>query len=127
MTRSAAALAAALALAPAAAFAQHQHDHGAPAKATAAATPAKGVVEVSVTSDGWVPDRIRVKAGEKVRLVITRKTDRTCATEIVVKELGVNQPLPLNQPVTVELTPAKSGILKYACAMGHVTGTLVVQ
>ena len=126
MTRIAV-LAAALALLPAVALAQHQHDHGAPAKATAAATPAKGVVEVSVTSDGWVPDRIRVKAGEKVRLLITRKTDRTCATEIVIKELGVDTKLPLDQPVAVEFTPKKSGILKYACAMGHITGTLIVQ
>ncbi len=136
MTRLAAALAAALALLPAAARAQdqHQHQHGAPAKGPAAApskaaaeAPAKGAITVTVTEDGWAPDRIRVKAGEKVRLVVTRKTERTCATELVIKELGVDAKLPLNQPVTVELTPTKSGILKYACSMGHVTGTLIVQ
>ena len=123
-TALAAAVAALVAL-PAAALAQH--DHGTPAKGTAPAAAAQGAIELSVTPDGWVPDRIRVKAGEKVRLVITRKTDRTCATEIVIRELGVNTKLPLNQPVTVEFTPKKSGVLKYTCAMDMISGTLIVQ
>ncbi len=94
----------------------------------AAAAPApKGTVEVTVTSDGFVPDRIPVKKGEKVRLVVTRKTDRTCATEIVIKEAGINQKLPLNQPVVVELTPKKAGTLKYACGMDMISGVLVVE
>ena len=33
--------------------------------------------------------------------------ERTCATEIVMKDLGVNQPLPLGKPVTITLTPKK--------------------
>jgi len=120
------AVAAALVALPAAALAQH--DHGAPAKGGAApAAAAKGAIEVSVTPDGWVPNRIRVKAGEKVKLVITRKTEQTCATEIVIKELGVDTKLPLNQPVTVEFTPKKSGVLKYTCAMDMISGTLIVQ
>ena len=123
-TALAAALAALVAL-PAAALAQH--DHGAPAKGAAPAAAAQGAIEMSVTPDGFVPDRIRVKAGEKVRLVITRKTDKTCATEIVIRELGVNTKLPLNQAVTVEFTPKKSGVLKYACAMDMISGTLIVQ
>ncbi len=94
----------------------------------AAAAPApKGTVEVTVNSDGFVPDRIPVKKGEKVRLVVTRKTDRTCATEIVIKEAGINQKLPLNQPVVVELTPKKAGTLKYACGMDMISGVLVVE
>jgi len=39
----------------------------------------------------------------------------------------VNQKLPLNQTVLVEFTPKKAGTLKYACAMGHVAGVLVVD
>jgi plastocyanin domain-containing protein len=62
-----------------------------------------------------------------VKLLVTRRTDRTCATEIVIPDAGVNQKLPLNQTVVVELTPAKSGTLKYACAMGHIGGVLVVD
>ncbi|HEY6001523.1 MAG TPA: cupredoxin domain-containing protein [Anaeromyxobacter sp.] len=114
-------LAAALALSvlPLAASAKgtHSSDHH--------ATPA--TYQISVTSDGFVPASIKVKRGEPVRLVVTRKTDRTCATEIVIKDHGINQPLPLDKPVTVELTPKKSGQVRYACGMDMIYGVLQVE
>jgi plastocyanin domain-containing protein len=82
--------------------------------------------EMKVTDDGFVPSRVKVKKGEKVRFVITRTTDRTCATEIQIEGTKVNEPLPLGKAVTVEFTPAKSGEIKYACAMGHVGGVVFV-
>ena len=115
----------------AAAFALALVPHAATAAEAKAAPAAKAggakVVEMQVTPDGWVPDKVHVKAGEKVRLQITRKTDKTCATEIVIKELGINQPLPLNKMVTVEFTPKKAGQLKYACGMDMISGILFVD
>jgi plastocyanin domain-containing protein len=84
------------------------------------------VVEMAVTENGFEPSKVKVKKGEKVRLVITRKTERTCATEIVVQEHGINTPLPLGKAVDVELTPKKSGEIHYACGMGHIRGILFV-
>lgn len=132
-------LAAALALWGAPALAQHmggmQMDHGA-TSATAAPSPnaiAEGTVkngvrvfEMQVTNEGFVPARLKVQKGQKVRLLITRKTDRTCATEIVIKDYGINTPLPLNKVATVELTPKASGEIKYACAMNMIGGVLFV-
>src|SRR5688572_12015885 len=59
--------------------------------ASPAAAPAAGPgpagkgarVDVAVTEDGWVPNRIPAKAGVPLTLAITRKTDKTCATEIL--------------------------------------------
>lgn len=85
------------------------------------------VVEIAVTSQGFVPAAAKVKAGRPVKLVVTRKTDRTCATEIVIKDYGVNQPLPLNQPVEVTLTPKKAGPVRYACGMDMIAGVLTVE
>lgn len=125
-----AALAAALAVATLPALAQH---HDAKPGAAAAAGIAEGkvqngvrVFDMKVTSDGFVPDKVKVKKGERTRFVITRLEEKTCATEVVIKEHGINQPLPLNKAVTVEFTPKKSGETKYACAMGHVTGVIFV-
>jgi len=81
---------------------------------------------MQVTEDGFVPAKIKAGKGEKLRLVITRKTDRTCAKEIVIKEAGINTPLPLEKTVTVEVTPKKSGELKYACGMDMITGVIFV-
>jgi plastocyanin len=85
------------------------------------------VVEMSVTSEGFVPARIKVKVGQPVKLVVTRKTERTCATEIVVKDYGVKVTLPLNKAVDVTFTPKKTGEVRYACAMDMIAGVLVVE
>ncbi len=103
-----------------------------PALALVLATPACAeemgrTVELSVTDDGFVPDKIQVKAGEPLKLVVTRKTDKTCATEIVIKDYGINQALPLNKAVTVAFTPKKAGTIRYACGMDMIAGQLVVQ
>jgi plastocyanin domain-containing protein len=95
--------------------------------AAAAPTAAGSRVEVKVTSDGWVPDRIPARAGQPLTLVVTRTTDRTCATEIVVRDYGINARLPLNKPVTVTFTPRKAGEVKFACGMDMISGVVVVQ
>jgi plastocyanin domain-containing protein len=82
--------------------------------------------EMQVTGEGFVPSRLKVKKGEKVRLLITRKTDRTCATEIVIKDQAINTPLPLDKQVAVNVTAKASGEIKFACAMGHITGVIFV-
>jgi plastocyanin domain-containing protein len=127
----------------AAAFALHaapalaQHDHGAMQQKTESASAKAGIVEgtvkdgvrtveMKVTEDGYVPAKIKAQKGEKLRLVITRTTDRTCAREIVVKSHGINKPLPLGTAVTVELTPKASGEIKYACGMDMITGVIFV-
>jgi plastocyanin domain-containing protein len=135
------AVAAAIGVASATALAQ-QHDHGAmqhgsmqhgaqPASAAqgiAEGTLKHGVrtVEVAVTDNGFEPSKVKANKGEKVRFVVTRKTDGTCAKEIVIKEAGINQPLPLGKAVTVEFTPKKSGEIRYACGMDHVSGVVFV-
>jgi plastocyanin domain-containing protein len=125
---------------PAAACEEHAKQdahstHAGTAKAAPAAKPAaapaakSGVrtVELTVTSKGFEPADVKVKAGQPVRLVVTRKTEKTCATEIILDDLGINQPLPLDTPVTVEFTPSESGTLRYACAMNHISGIVTVQ
>jgi len=84
-------------------------------------------VSIEVNEEGFQPAVVNVKAGQPVTLVVTRKTDRTCATELVMKEHSINQPLPLNQPVEITFTPAASGDLQYACAMDMYKGTVHVD
>jgi plastocyanin domain-containing protein len=85
------------------------------------------VIELRVTKDGFVPAEIRVQKGERVRLAVTRQVERTCATELVVKDYGINAPLPLGKTVYVELTPKKTGAIRYACGMDMVSGVLLVE
>jgi len=93
----------------------------------AAAEAASGKVDVIVNETGFVPSTIKAKVGQPITLSITRKTDKTCATEIVIKELNINTPLPLNQTVPVTVTPKQKGDLRFACAMDHIRGTIVAE
>jgi plastocyanin domain-containing protein len=101
--------------------------------ASALAKPSEGkaaqeqVVSIEVTTAGFVPVQVKVKAMQPVKLVVTRKTDQTCAKEIVIKDLGIRKPLPLNQPVEITFTPTKPGTIRYACAMNMVTGVITVE
>ncbi|QDE68501.1 MULTISPECIES: cupredoxin domain-containing protein [Myxococcus] len=102
----------------------------APAQKPASAPASKNgvqTVDLTVTPQGFEPSNVKVKAGQPVRLVVTRKTAKTCATEIVMADLGINKPLPMDTPVTVEFTPSKSGTLRYACAMDHISGLVTIQ
>jgi plastocyanin domain-containing protein len=85
------------------------------------------VFTVEVTQEGFVPAEIKVKAGKPVKLVVTRKIDRTCATEIVIKDFGINKTLPLNQPVEVTFTPSKPGKHRFACGMDMIAGVILVE
>lgn len=86
------------------------------------AAPKGKTVEMAVTEKGFEPAAVTVKKGEPVTLVITRKTESTCAKEIVIDEHNVNTKLPLNKAVKVTFTPKKSGQLKYGCAMDKMIG-----
>jgi plastocyanin domain-containing protein len=85
------------------------------------------VVEIAVTPDGFVPASFKVRAGHPVRLVVTRQVERTCATDIVIKDLKISAPLPLNEAVELTFTPTKPGKIRFACSMNHISGEILVE
>jgi len=96
-----------------------------PEDASAPAQDEGRVVEMRVTPEGFEPSELRVEAGEPVRLAITRTTDRTCAKEILIPDLGVEAELPLNERVVVEFTPEQAGDLRFGCGMGQMIGGVI--
>ena len=87
-------------------------------------------VEITVTEDGFVPADVSVKRGTKVVLAITRKTDKTCATKVIVqvsKGKKIEKELPLDETVEIPVTFRKSGKLTYACGMGHLSGVISIH
>jgi len=87
-------------------------------------------IDISVTEAGFEPDSVTVKAGEDVTLAFTRKTDKTCAKEVVVyvnDKDKVEKKLPLNEVVSVNVKFSKAGKLGYACGMNMYKGVIVIQ
>jgi plastocyanin len=81
---------------------------------------------VEVNSNGFEPSSLKLKAGAPVKVTFMRKTDETCAKEVVIKEYNIDRKLPLNEPVTVEFTPRK-GEFGFACGMDMIKGKLIVE
>ena len=80
----------------------------------AAEPPVSNKVNMVITDKGFEPQNLRVKAGEPVVLTITRKTDVTCATEIVIDEYNIHEKLPLNTPVFYFVSAMRSTAI-HAC------------
>jgi plastocyanin domain-containing protein len=87
----------------------------APCFASAKGPSEKVVVEV--TEKGFVPNSVEVKPGTDVTLEVTRKTEMTCATEVLVPAKKIKKLLPLNQPVTIALGSLAKGEIRFGCGM----------
>jgi plastocyanin domain-containing protein len=86
-------------------------------------------VEIKVSDAGFEPREVKAKAGEPLTMVFTRTTDRTCITAIDIPDENVKAfKLPLNQAVSLTITPKKAGVEKFHCtAMAMGNGKIVVQ
>lgn len=83
-------------------------------------------VEMKVTEDGFQPANVQLKKDEPVTFVVTRVTDATCATELLIADTTIKAELPLNKPVEIAWTPTKSGQVKFGCAMDMMVGGMLV-
>jgi plastocyanin domain-containing protein len=90
---------------------------------------ASGRKEISITVDavGYKPAEARAPAGKPVRLTFTRTTEDGCGEEIVIPSAGVKQKLPVNQPVTIDVTMPSSGKLAFMCGMDMMRGSIVAD
>jgi plastocyanin domain-containing protein len=92
-----------------------------------AATGGGEEVQIAVTDRGFEPAVAVAKRGQAVTLVVTRKTDQTCATELVIAGLDLHRTLPLNQAVRIELPAARADTLSYKCGMDMLGGEVVSE
>lgn len=99
----------------------------APAADQQAVPDATGRLNIEVTDQGFVPAKATVKVGKPLTLAVTRKVERTCATDIVISEFQLNKPLPLNETVEVTFTPQRPGKISFACAMDMIKGELIAE
>jgi plastocyanin len=81
---------------------------------------------IEINDKGFEPSSLKLKAGAPAKVTFVRKTDATCAKEVVIKEYNINRNLPLNEPVTVEFTPRK-GEFTFACGIDMIKGKLIVE
>jgi plastocyanin len=103
--------------------AEMQHDEG----QHAAMADSMQTVEITIGPDGFSPQRIELDAGVPARLVFTRTTESTCATNVQVPDFGVAPTdIPMNEPTAITFTPDEAGRFTFVCGMNMIEGTLLV-
>ena len=83
---------------------------------------------VTITVEGgYSPEVISIPKGKTTKVTFIRKDPASCLEEVVLGDFKIRKHLPLNQPVTVELTPQQTGEFGYACGMNMYHGKIVVK
>ncbi len=86
-----------------------------------------GAVAITAGEDGFKPSSVTFPKGSAGKLVFTRTTDETCATEVVFPELNIKKELPKNTPVAIDVPTDKEQKLTFQCGMGMYKSSVVIS
>lgn len=89
--------------------------------------PKLQTARVLITESGYSRTSIKLRRGVPTTITFLRQTDSTCAKEVVISAYGIRRTLPLNTPVAVSFTPARSGEFNFTCGMNMHRGKILVQ
>ncbi len=84
--------------------------------------------EVDITVEGgYNPEVISIPKGKTTKINFLRKDPTDCLEEVILGDFKIRRELPLNQKVSIEITPTKSGEFVYSCGMNMYHGKIVVK
>lgn len=84
--------------------------------------------EVDITVEGgYKPASVVIPFGKTTKLNFFRKDPSSCLEEVVLGDFKIRKFLPLNEKVTLEVTPQKKGEFGFSCGMGMFHGKLLVK
>ena len=82
-------------------------------------------VDITVNG-GYQPEVISVPKGKTIKINFLRKDPSTCLEEVVLSDFKIRKYLPLNQKVSIEITPQKTGEYLFSCGMNMFHGKVKV-
>ena len=80
-----------------------------------------------IVDGGYTPEVISIPRGKTTKITFLRKDPTNCLEEVVLGDFKVKKYLPLNQKVTIEITPKKTGEFTYSCGMNMYHGKIIVK
>lgn len=85
-----------------------------------------GEVDITV-SGGYSPEVVSLPVGKTTKINFIRTDPTECLSEVVIPDFKIKKELPLNQKVTVEITPERKGEFGFTCSMNMYRGKIVVK
>ena len=95
-------------------------------KAASNAVEAEGDIDIKV-SGGYKPSVIALKKGKKTIINFLRSDPSSCLEEVVLSDFKIRKFLPLNEKVSIALTPQKVGEFPFSCGMNMFHGKIIVE
>lgn len=80
-----------------------------------------------IVEGGYKPEVISIAFNKTTKLNFIRKDTNSCLEEIVLGDFKIRKYLPLNQKITIEITPQKKGEFRFSCGMGMFHGKIIVK
>lgn len=80
-----------------------------------------------IVDGGYSPSTISIPQGKTTKINFFRKDSSSCLEEVVLSEFKIRKYLPLNQKVSIEITPKKEGVYPFSCGMNMFHGKIIVK
>ncbi len=75
---------------------------------------------------GYKPSTIAIPNGKSSTITFTRRDQNSCLEEIVLPDFKIKKFLPLNERVTISISPTKPGAYEMYCGMHMFHGRVIV-
>lgn len=84
--------------------------------------------EVDITVEGgYSPEVISIPKGKTTKINFIRKDPASCLEEVVLGDFKIRKHLPLNERVSIEIKPERTGEYGYSCGMNMFHGKILVR
>lgn len=78
-------------------------------------------------SGGYSPEVISIPRGKLTKINFLRTDPTECLSEVILGDFKIRKQLPLNQKISIEITPQKAGEFKFTCGMNMYHGKIIVK
>ena len=80
-----------------------------------------------VVDGGYSPEVISVAKGRTTTINFIRQDPSSCLEEVILSDFKIRKYLPLNEKVSIRITPNKTGTFQFTCGMNMFHGKLIVK
>ena len=80
-----------------------------------------------IVEGGYTPEVISLQLGKPATITFLRKDPSSCLEEVVLSDFKIRKFLPLNEKVSIAVTPTKTGEYTFSCGMNMYHGKIVVK
>lgn len=79
-----------------------------------------------IVEGGYTPNSIQIPKGKTTKISFIRRDPSACLEEVVLSDFKIRKFLPINQKITIALSPEKSGEYSFSCGMNMFKGKIIV-